>query len=188
MLKCSFKLVGIAPYSQGKVVQSPKNSGETGDAYEQRTWRERLHVDGDGFVFIPPQAIKSVLVDVAKFLGESVPGKGKSTYTKHFTAGVMVIDPLTLSVKAADVKAEKLFVPSDGKVGGGKRVWKLFPVIPEWSASGELFAIDPVLADKPEKIQEYLEQAGRFIGIGRFRPRNGGFNGRFNVESFKVHK
>lgn len=188
MLKCSFKLVGIAPYSQSGVIQTPKNSGENADAYEQRTWRERMHVDKDGIVFIPPQAIKSALVDVAKFLGESVPGKGKSTYTKHFTAGVMVIDPLTLGIKGADVQSERLFVPSDGKAGGGKRVWKIFPVIPQWQASGELFAIDPVLIDKPEKIQQYLEQAGRFIGIGRFRPRNGGFNGRFNVTDFKTHK
>ena len=28
-----------------------------------------------------------------------------------------------------------------------------------------------------------LREAGKFIGIGRFRPRNNGYYGRFDVES-----
>ena len=31
-------------------------------------------------------------------------------------------------------------------------------------------------------FKNILEQAGAFIGIGRFRPRNNGFYGRFKVE------
>ena len=186
MLTISVKLTGVAPYSYSAPIQSKKNTGETGDAFEDRTWRERIHKDADGMAFIPPQAIKNCLSDVAKFLSESVPGKGKATYTKHFDAGIMVIDPLPLGVKAADIPGERLFVPGDGRRGGGKRVWKTFPILTKWSATATIYVLDPVLIDKPEKIEEYLGHAGKFIGLGRFRPRNNGFYGRFEVSEFKV--
>ena len=76
----------------------------------------------------------------------------------------------------------------DGKKGGGTRVWKTFPVIQEWETEVEIMLLDPLLSDKPEKVREYLEHAGKFIGIGFFRPRNGGYFGRFTVEDFKVLK
>lgn len=177
---------GVSPYSQSKGTQSPRNTGEGADAHDTRIWRERMHVDDKGLVFIPPMAIKNMLSDCARFLSETVPGKGKATYTKHFDAGIMVIQPASLGILAADVKPERLFVPSDGKKGGGSRVWKSFPFIPKWECDIEIILLDPVLVDKPEKVKEYLGHSGKFIGLGRFRPRNGGFYGRFEVTDFEV--
>jgi hypothetical protein len=178
-------LKSTSPMSQSKGILEKKNTGESHEAFEERTWPQRMHVNENGFVFIPPMAIKLCLADCAKFLSETVPGKGKATYTKHFEAGTMVVDPAVLNVKAADVTSEKLFVPSDGKKGGGSRVWKFFPFIAKWETDIEIVLLDPVLIDKPAKVQEYLEHAGKFIGLGRFRPRNGGFYGRFEVTRFK---
>ena len=175
---------GVSPYSQSRSIQSIKNTGENNDAFEQRTWKERLHTDENGIVFIPPMAIKNMLSDCARFLSESVPGKGKSTYTKHFDAGIMVVTPANLGVNLKDVQGERLFVPSDGKKGGGSRVWKTFPVLQRWECDVEIILLDPVLIDKPDKVKEYLEHSGKFIGLGRFRPRNGGFYGRFEVTEF----
>lgn len=188
MLKVTATLKGASPISFSAPIQSKKNTGESSDAFEERTWRERLHVGTDGKVFIPPAALKNCVSEVAKYLGESVPGKGKATYTKHFEAGVLVTDPLLLGVKGADVPGERLFVPASGKRGDGKRVWKTFPVIQEWQTTAVLYLLDPVLVDKPAKVQEYLEHAGKFIGMGRFRPRNNGFYGRFSVENFKTSR
>jgi hypothetical protein len=97
----------------------------------------------------------------------------------------MVIDPIVLDVKASDVKGERLYLPSDGRRGGGKRVWKLYPLIPKWTGVVTVIVTDPTLASKPDKIKEYLAHAGMFIGIGRFRPRNNGFYGRFTVKDFR---
>ena len=189
MLVCTARLVSQTPYSQSKPDEAVREQGEGHDDFEERTWRQRLHVDpaGDyenGQVFIPPQAVKNCLSEVAKYLSESVPGKGKATYTKHFEAGVLVTDPLPLGIRAGDVASERLFVPSDGRRGGGSRVWKRFPLIPEWQADVTIYVFDPILIPKPEKIREYLEFAGQFIGLGRFRPRNNGYYGRFTVEKF----
>lgn len=49
-------LESISPYSQSKFYETEKLPKERPDDYEARTWRDRLHVNQDGFVFIPPMA------------------------------------------------------------------------------------------------------------------------------------
>ena len=154
MLTIVAELKSASPYSQSAPIQSDKNTGEASDAFEERTWKERLHVDENGMVFVPPMAIKNCLSEVAKYLSESVPGKGKSTYTKHFEAGILCASPMTLDVPAESVQAERLFVPSDGVRGSGKRVWKRFPIIPKWNGEIEIMLVDPILTDKPAKVME----------------------------------
>jgi hypothetical protein len=183
---------GVSPYSQSKSYEVPKLQGEGFEDYELRTWRERLHVDSEGWVYIPPQALKNALAETAKFLALSIPGKGKSTYTKHFEAGVLAVTPIPLNIKASDVPGERLFVPADGRRGSGKRVYKTFPMIHNWGGDAQFLVFDETVlqscADDPAKtiMQFCLERCGQFIGIGRFRPRNNGFYGRFAVESFSI--
>lgn len=177
------KIKGISPYSQSKSVGDPRGPKETADDHEKRTWRERLHVDADGNVIIPPMALKNCIAEAAKYLSIQIPGKGKSTYTKHIEAGTLVMDPIVLGIKKDEFPGEWLFVPSDGKRGGPKRVNKCFPVIHEWGGEFMVYVFDETVTR--EVLLQHLEEAGKFIGIGRFRPRNNGFYGRFAVESLK---
>jgi hypothetical protein len=186
MVTVKVVLKSASPYSQCRPIQSKKHQGELDDVFEERSWRERIHQNEKGEVFIPPMALKNCLSEVAKYLSETIPGKGKATYTKHFEAGLLIVDPIMLGVKADKVNGERLFVPADGRRGGGKRVWKTFPVIASWEGEATIYIMDIVLADKSEKVRQYLEYAGKFIGMGRFRPRNNGFYGRFEVVSFEV--
>lgn len=172
-----------SPYSQSKYIQVPKQPKETPDAYEQRTWRERVHTLEDGRIYIPPMAFKNCISSVAKYLGKQIPGKGKSTYTKHFEAGILVLDPVILPVKKEDVPGEWLHVPSDGRRGGPKRVLKCFPRIDKWAGDVTFLVLDETITE--EVFDEHLREAGNFIGIGRFRPINNGFYGRFSVKSLK---
>lgn len=173
------ELESISPYSQSKFYETEKLSKERPDDYEARTWRDRLHVNKDGFVFIPPMAFKNCLAEVAKYLSIQIPGKGKSTFTKHIEAGVLVTESLTLPVRKDEVAGEWFFVPADGKRGGGKRVKKCFPVIPSWKGTVTFFILDETITE--DVFRQHLEESGKFIGIGRFRPRNNGFYGRFQV-------
>ena len=159
----------------------PKLDKEGSADYEKRTWRNRMHTDKSGKVFIPPMAFKNCLAEAAKFLSIQIPGKGKATYTKHFEAGVLVTDALPLGVSADDVDGEWLFVPADGRRGSGKRVDKCFPVIHDWEGVIPFHILDETITE--DVFREHLEEAGKFIGIGRFRPRNNGYYGRFEVES-----
>lgn len=182
---------GISPYSQSRAYEAETLQGESANDKEVRTWRQRLHVDADGMVFIPPMAFKNALAETAKFLSIGIPGKGKSTYTKHFEAGVLAFQPVSLGIRADEVDSERLFVPADGVRGSGKRVYKLFPVIhPGWTAQVEFMILDDTVlqtgADGRPVFQTVLEKCGQFVGIGRFRPRNNGFYGRFAVRKFEV--
>lgn len=170
---------GISAYSQSKHHETPKLDRELADAYEARTWRDKTHVNETGNIIIPPTAFKNGLAAVAKFLAMQIPGKGKQTYTKHFESGLLVVDPLVLPVLKADVQSERLFVPSDGKRGGGKRVWKYFPVVTEWGGDIIAYLLDDIITK--EIFDLHLEAMGKFVGLGRFRPANNGFYGRFEV-------
>ena len=170
---------GVSVYSQSKHHETPFLDRELKDAHEVRTWRERMHVNEEGYVFIPPTAIKNGLAATAKFLGHQIPGKGKQTYTKHFESGIMVIDPLVLPIRKDEVQAERLFVPSDGKRGGSRRVWKYFPVISDWGGDIIVYVLDDIITK--DVFDLHLDAMGKFIGLGRFRPQNNGYYGRFEV-------
>ena len=181
------EIEGVSPYSQSRHHASPALEKEGKDAYARRTWREFAHYDRDGNVILPPMAMKNCLAESAKFLSLQIPGKGKATYTKHFEAGVLVTDPAKIGINKADLSEEKfmdtLFLPSDGKRGSGSRVMKYFPRFDEWSARVQFHVFDDVITE--DVFQYILEQAGQFIGVGRFRPRQNGFYGRFMVKSLE---
>lgn len=174
-------LKSTAPYSQSRhyALDVPKNEKETHQDYEERTWRNRVHANKDGHIFIPPMSFKNCISEAAKFLGIQIPGKGKSNYTKHFEAGIMMSQPLVLPNKKDAVDGEWYHVPADGRRGGPKRVMKCFPVIPEWSGDVEFMVADETITK--DVFLKHLKGAGAFIGIGRFRPRNNGYYGRFEV-------
>ncbi|CCJ07097.1 hypothetical protein [Methylocystis sp. SC2] len=180
-------LRGVSPYSQSRHYVRELEQGESADDNYRRTWRNHLHTDNSGNVIIPANSLKNCLSEAAKFMSISVPGKGKATYTKNFEAGVMVAKSPTIGLSKDEVQMEALFLPSDGRRGGPKRVMKYYPIIPEWEADAEFIIVDETvlqssLKDKSRTVfQDVLEGAGQFIGIGRFRPRNNGYYGRFEV-------
>ena len=178
------KLVGNGVYQQGRHVDVDKKPRETHEDYENRTWRERSHYDEgdpDEKLFIPAMAFKKALESAARFNSRQIPGKGKQTYTKHFASGVLVYGNLPLAVKKAEVKGTKVFVPSDGKAGGGRRVNKIFPTIDSWEGEVEFFIVDSTITE--DVFIDTLMDAGKFIGIGVYRPERSGIHGRFSVES-----
>lgn len=179
-------LKSISPYSQSRAHESEKLNRETPDEYEKRTWREKCHSTKEGNVFIPPMGFKQSLDRAAQMLGRQIPGKGKSTYTKFFLSGVMCIDPIVLPNKKADLRGEKIHANADGKRGSGKRVWRTFPVIDEWHAKVSFHVIADEITE--DVFEEHLQQSGAFVGIGRFRPGNGGYFGRFKVEKVEWQK
>lgn len=178
MIQATVKLKSVSPYAQSRMHETPKIEKEGHDAYEERTWREKAHYE-NGEMVIPPFAIKNCLAEAAKYLGQQIPGKGKSTYTKHFESGVLVIDPVRLGVSREAVHCHRMYVPSDGKRGGAKRVWRKFPIVHQWESIAVFQILDETITQ--DVFKYHLEQAGKFIGLGSFRVRNNGIFGRFDV-------
>ncbi len=183
MKSVNCKLKSVSPYSQSRYIQEKKTRDETHGAFEERSWKQRCHWNEAGKLYIPPMSFKNCLSEAAKYKSIQIPGKGKSTYTKHFEAGVLVVEPLVLDVTQETIQHEWLHVPSDGRRGGTTRVEKCFPLVQSWSGTVQFLVLDEIITE--DVFAEHLRDAGSFIGIGRFRPRNNGFYGRFEVESIE---
>jgi len=171
----------VTPYCQSRFHATPKLNKELHDAYERRTWQERLHTDESGQVMVPGMAFANAIKEAAKFLSIQVPGKGKATWTKHFEAGISVIDDVPTGRHKDEALEKRMFVPSDGKRGGGSRVMKSYPtLLPPMTLQPTFLVQDDSIT--VETFASHLQQAGMLIGIGSFRVRNNGTFGRFEVE------
>lgn len=174
-------LKSVSPYSQNRHYRVDKKPGENEPDFEARTWQERCHVvnEKDNHIVIPAMQFANSLKEAARYLSLPIPGKQRQTFTKHFEAGVMVTENLVLPITKDEVSRIDLFVPSDGKRGGGRRVDKSFPIIYEWDGKITYWILDDVITE--EAFTKVLVTSGQLIGIGRFRPRNLGTYGRFKV-------
>ena len=61
-----------------------------------------------------------------------------------------------------------------------------FPVIQDWEGEVSFVVVDETVTR--EVLEEFLEVAGNFIGIGSFGPENRGIWGRFQLVSLKGAK
>lgn len=91
----------------------------------------------------------------------------------------MIMEPVKIGLKKDELVPERLFLPSDGRRGSGSRVKKIYPLIQKWEGELEIIVTDDTITQKV--LQEHLEAFGKYIGIGRFRPANNGYYGRFEV-------
>ena len=176
---------GTTPYQQGKHYSEeefPMDANETKERYELRTWKNRAHFDAKGIIFIPGAALKIALESTARYLGLTIKGQGKKTWTKKFESGIMIMDNASLGVSIEDVHGAWVFGPSNGQRGGGTRVNRCFPTIqPGWTATFKIYVLDNIITE--DILLRHLEACGKFIGLGVYRPENRGFHGRFIVKS-----
>lgn len=197
-------------YSQSRPHKSPMLDKELHGDYDMRTWAEKGHFLPDGSLYAPPMAWKSGLDAVAKYLSIKIPGGRSKTYAQKFMSGVAVFDQAVMldarslpatdkfvengkvsisklraqmaklpPITKASLSFEDVFVNADGRKGGGTRVWRRFPYVPAWIAVVTFHILDDVIT--LDVFRQHLEQAGAFIGIGRWRPAQGGLYGRFEV-------
>jgi len=178
---CTATITGIAPYSPSRFIEEEKRQGEEGDAFERRTWRLKAHASDDGFVVIPFMSFKKALDSAARLTPRKIKGRGAQTYGQQMKSGVLLTEPMKLPVKIADMRSETFMCSIKGDSRGiGGRVPRVFPMIDTWGGPIQFFVTNPTI--QPEVFETYLREAGQFIGIGRFRPENGGVNGRYTVD------
>jgi hypothetical protein len=87
-----------------------------------------------------------------------------------------------LGINKEETEGETFYCDPQGKKGsfGGSQVPRKFPVIFDWTGKAKFSILDETITK--EIFLKYLIEAGQFVGIGRFRPQNQGFYGRFHVE------
>lgn len=182
-MKCSIATVtieGIAPLSQSRQHHEPKLEGEGNDDYDARTWIKKLNVDRkSGTVVMPAHGMHQALIAAAKYSGEQIQGQGKKTWTAKFTTGIALLADLDTGLRPEDAQQIVISANADGVRGSGKRVPRRFPIYYDWSSTFEVMILDQIITE--ERFGHFMELAGMFIGMGRFRPEKGGTNGRWKV-------
>lgn len=178
-------ITGLSPLTQSRQHDAPKLDGESANDYDIRTWRSKLTLSDDGeSVVIPAAAIHQCLAAAAKYSKRQIPGQGKATWTAKFQAGVMLIANPSLNIDPATVNSITISANADGVRGSGKRVPRRFPIIPiGWQTTFDVYILDPIITQ--EVFREMMEIAGMFVGVGQYRPQNGGTNGRFKLTDLR---
>jgi len=183
MREVEIDIKGLTPYSAAKHFDEALKKGENKLEHEIRRWREKLHEE-DGQVYIPGVGFKLAIDEAASLLNEKIVGKGNQTYTAQFKTSVVAMSDVYLGIKVADVKPIAIYANANGKRGPGTRVWRYFPLIPEWKGKIRMRLFNDTLSQ--EVFERFFETAGLLAGVGRGRPITGcaAGNGRFQPVSF----
>ena len=175
---------GLTPYSQSRQHDDSLLEGESKDDHDKRTWRSKLNVEtrnGVDTVVIPAHGLHQAIAAAAKYSKKKIPGQRNATWTAKFTADITLLENPSLNIDPATVPSVQISSNVNGIRGSGSRVPRRFPVMTEWESTFDVYILDAIITE--DVFREMLALAGMFIGIGRFRPENGGTNGRFTIKS-----
>lgn len=185
-VKIHLENISGSPYSQSAKHQTPFLDREGHDDYDQRTWRDKCTVNKDGQVCIPAMALKQCIDTAAYKLGEKLPGRRGATYKSFFASGFFCNGDVPIAngkaLQQKDAEPKLISANADGVRGSGKRVPRRFPEFAKWHGVAEFTIVDDVITQ--DVFERHIKAAGVIVGIGRFRPENGGTNGRFRCTKF----
>ena len=169
MVKYKIQILGKAPLLMNRFSVEEKTTSRAKKVYvaedeaEKKTYRTE-----DGKLFLPSTHFKAAMVKAATDFKMT----GRKTYKDYIKSGIfieeteIVLDQQKYEIFETPVVIQRARVMS----------WR--PMFKEWSCQFTIEIADDVLDSKV--IKEILEAAGRFKGVGDFRPEHG----RFVVKSF----
>jgi len=173
MVKYKVKVEGKAPLLMNKFSVEEKTTSRAKKVYisedeaEKKTYRTE-----DGKLFLPSTHFKASMVKAATDFKMT----GRKSYKEYIKAGLfideaeIILDQQKYEIFACPVVIQRARVMS----------WR--PMFKEWSCEFTLELADEML--NITDVKQILEAAGRFKGVGDFRPEHG----RFIVKSFNKIK
>ena len=128
-------------------------------------------------ICIPAVYLKNCLSEASKQF--KIVGKGKSTYSK-LVASTIDIEPFMIKLETKKYEVFRISAVNPMTKG---RMMTERPKFNKWSAEFEIIINDPAVPI--EVINEILEHAGKYVGVGDWRPEKKGMFGKFMIVSFK---
>jgi len=176
--KYEVEITGTTPLLQNK----PEDYGFDEQWVEKKAsedWEKealkKLYRDNEGNIYQPSNHVERALMEAGKKI--RVKGKGKATFSKLFGSMVSV-EPFELVHENQDFEIHKQLVVIPSTKG---RVMRYRPMLKDWVLKFFVVAEDEIPMDA---IKESLEIAGRYSGLGDWRPEKKGKYGKFQVTSF----
>jgi hypothetical protein len=178
MKKINVRIEGTSPLLINRFLEKQitakikKKSGEQKDIPVE----EKLYLL-DGKPYIPARYFVGSLVDAAKQF--KIAGKQKATYSKYVGATIR-IEPEAILIEPG--KWEPFSISAVIPSTGG-RVMVTRPQFNKWAASFEILCDDDEVS--VDTMEQITEQAGKFTGIGDWRPQKKGAYGKFRIVKFE---
>lgn len=176
MLRVLCQIESVTPITFNKKLKSEKEGNESWDKFEERVWRERCDdLNGDGCVVISNQKFKKSICTGAKWLNIKIEGEGQSRYQKLFNGAVVIPKGIDTKIKIEDMAFDTQWV---GHSKSSKK-WINFPIIYTWNGELEINVLDEKITE--EIFTRVFAYSGMCVGVGSWRPENGGENGRYRI-------
>ena len=165
----------------------PSAVGHRGTPREQA--EATAYTDEEGYLFVPQQNLFACIINAGKF---HKVGKSKVTTLKSslVPAGLAMLDALVLPIlspktkkrlKSFEVDSRRVVIPATGGA-----VMRHRARVDEWrikfsvEVDLELFA--------PDFVRTLVDDAGKKIGLGDYRPERKGPFGKFKVTAWEIQK
>jgi hypothetical protein len=162
------KIKGIKPL----LLHNPNGVGNTpklrrGEHLDPKVEAESyLYKDEKGNIIIPSRVIKAVIRDAGR--NYTVKGRGKTTYAAMIRAGLDT-EPDEIPLKSDGWKVDIKTV-----VVQRNRIPRARPRFDNWELEFKIINKDPTVIQK-ETLKKILEDAGKWYGMGDYRPEFGLF-------------
>lgn len=178
--KIQVKVEGISPLLMNRFRDTQiegKSKRRTG-AMAAEEILDKLYLYEDK-PYIPSVYFRNSIVEASKQF--KITGKGKSTYSK-LVASTLDVNPDMIPLNEG---YEPFRIAAVNPMTKG-RMMVTRPRFNKWSAQFEIILNDDGVPF--DVINEILEQAGRYVGIGDWRPQTKGQFGKFMITSFQEVK
>ena len=179
MKKYKVKVEGITPLLMNK----PEAYGFDSEWVEKKASNDyekealqKLYVDSDSKIYQPSTHLERALIEAGKKV--RIKGQGKANYSKVF-GSMAYIEESEIYHEITDYEVHKILVVIPSTKG---RIMRYRPIFKKWVLVFHVCFEDEIPA---EVVKECFEIAGRYIGIGDWRPEKKGKFGKFQVTEWK---
>jgi hypothetical protein len=139
------------------------------------------YVNDEGDFYLPSEHIRVALINAGAFIKSKVGNARKSM--KNIVAAMFTINPEQIDLPRFDTIDKRSAVNKNVKA---RIVVKRPKWNTGWKVTFKIFVDDDTITK--ETVADLLDYAGRYVGIGSYRPQNNGPFGRFEVEDINLSK
>lgn len=172
---------GISPLLMNRFrdVQIEGTAKKRTGALTEMDIKDKLYLDGKGKPYFPASYARGSAVTASKQF--KISGGGKRTYSNLVGSSINVLpEAIPLDGEYVPYRIAAVNPMTKG------RMMVTRPRFDKWSATFKIELTDDSLP--VSVLNEILEHAGRYVGIGDWRPEKKGMFGKFMLTSFKEVK
>lgn len=165
------KIKGIAPLLMNRFFVDLKESKRGKKVYDAKEEAEKkTYRNSEDKLYLPNKHFKASMIKASTDFKMS----GKKSYKDYVKSGIFITpEEIVLDQQEYIIHQEPVVIQR-------ARVMSWRPKFKEWSCEFEIEITDDML--NPSTIKEILEMAGKYKGVGDYRPEYG----RFTIEKFSV--